>query len=117
MMDATVSEQISLQHSISAACLPASQTTLDYRDLMAFSAKRRLSCGEGLIVSLQEATEISLESPLQSASEKECVRLQRSRKGRRRQRQAAFGSISMRGAPDACDAGWSAISPEHDYLP
>ncbi|CAL5219650.1 g1530 [Coccomyxa viridis] len=55
-------------------------------------------------MSLQEDTEISLESPLQAASGKECVRSQRSRKGRRKQRQPAFGSISMRVAPDAGNA-------------
>ena len=68
-------------------------------------------------MSLQEDTEISLESPLQAASGKECVRSQRSRKGRRKQRQPAFGSISMRVAPDAGNAGGSATSPEDNHLP
>ncbi len=83
---------------------------------MALSAKRRLSCREGLGLSIQEDTEISLESPLQAASGKECDRPLRSKKSRRRQRQAAFGSISMRGAPDACDAGWSATLSEQYFL-
>ena len=72
---------------------------------MELSAKRRLSSREGLFESLQEDTGSCLGEPLQAASGEVGIRSQRSRKGRRKQRQAAFGSITMRGAPDACNAG------------
>ena len=83
---------------------------------MALSAKRRLSCKEVVSEPLQEDTGICLD-PLQFASGEVIDWPQRSKKSRRKQRQAAFGSISMREAPDACDTGWFATSPKHHTCP
>lgn len=72
---------------------------------MTLSAERGLSCREESSGSLQQDSQIFLHFSLEPADAENRARPQRIRKGRRRQRPTAFGSISMQGASDICDHG------------
>lgn len=72
---------------------------------MALYAKRRLACAEGFTEAFGEDSRPSLNPLLQSTEEEAFEGPTRTRKGRRKQRRSAFGSISMGGVVEACDDG------------